>query len=76
MFIIRALEKILGDIKRSHHSQLKKACEDALGEQKSINYSDQCHFPRSSSIFVQRTHVSFREYVQKSILIINVYLPA
>lgn len=34
MFIIRALEKILSDreIKRSHHAQLKKACEVALGK--------------------------------------------
>lgn len=34
MFIVRALEKILADkdIKRSHHSQLKKACDTALGE--------------------------------------------
>lgn len=34
MFIIRALEKILNDkeIKRSHHSQLKRACEAALGK--------------------------------------------
>ncbi|KAF5286690.1 hypothetical protein FQA39_LY16173 [Lamprigera yunnana] len=34
MFIIRALEKILNDkeIKRSHHSQLKRACEAALEE--------------------------------------------
>lgn len=34
MFIIRALEKILNDkeIKRSHHAQLKKACEAALGK--------------------------------------------
>ncbi|XP_015926421.1 brefeldin A-inhibited guanine nucleotide-exchange protein 1 isoform X1 [Parasteatoda tepidariorum] len=34
MFIIRALEKILNDreIKRSHHTQLRKACETALGE--------------------------------------------
>lgn len=34
MFIVRALEKILGDkdIKRSHHSQLKRACDAALGE--------------------------------------------
>lgn len=34
MFIVRALEKILGDkdIKRSHHSQLKKACDKALGK--------------------------------------------
>ncbi|RZF39341.1 hypothetical protein LSTR_LSTR000862 [Laodelphax striatellus] len=34
MFIIRALEKVLSDkeIKRSHHSQLKKACEVALEE--------------------------------------------
>uniref|UniRef100_A0A8D8CN02 Brefeldin A-inhibited guanine nucleotide-exchange protein 2 n=1 Tax=Culex pipiens TaxID=7175 RepID=A0A8D8CN02_CULPI len=32
MFIVRALEKILGDkdIKRSHHSQLKRACDAAL----------------------------------------------
>ena len=34
MFIVRALERILADkdIKRSHHSQLKKACEVALGK--------------------------------------------
>lgn len=34
MFILRALEKILGDkdIKKSHHSQLKRACEVALGK--------------------------------------------
>jgi brefeldin A-inhibited guanine nucleotide-exchange protein len=34
MFIVRALEKILSDkdIKRSHHSQLKRACEVALGK--------------------------------------------
>lgn len=33
MFIVRALEKILGDkdIKRSHHLQLKRACDLALG---------------------------------------------
>ncbi|XP_055548277.1 brefeldin A-inhibited guanine nucleotide-exchange protein 1 [Wyeomyia smithii] len=32
MFIVRALEKILSDkdIKRSHHSQLKRACDSAL----------------------------------------------
>lgn len=32
--MVRALEKILGDkdIKRSNHSQLKKACDTALGE--------------------------------------------
>jgi brefeldin A-inhibited guanine nucleotide-exchange protein len=34
MFIVRALEKILADkdIKRSHHSQLKKACEFCCGK--------------------------------------------
>lgn len=34
MFIVRALERILGDkdIKKSHHSQLKRACEVALGK--------------------------------------------
>jgi hypothetical protein len=33
MFLMRALEKILADkeLKRSQHSQLKKACESALG---------------------------------------------
>lgn len=33
MFIVRALERILADkdIRRSHHSQLKRACEVALG---------------------------------------------
>ena len=33
MFLTRALEKILADkeIKKNHHSQLKKACELALG---------------------------------------------
>lgn len=34
MFLTRALEKILLDreIKKSYHSQLKKACEVALGK--------------------------------------------
>jgi brefeldin A-inhibited guanine nucleotide-exchange protein len=33
MFLTRALEKILSDreIKKAYHSQLKKACEVALG---------------------------------------------
>jgi len=33
MFIVRALEKILSDrdIRRSHHAQLKRACEVELG---------------------------------------------
>lgn len=33
MFLTRALEKILADkeIKKTYHSQLKKACEVALG---------------------------------------------
>ncbi|KAI1295380.1 Brefeldin A-inhibited guanine nucleotide-exchange protein 1 [Halotydeus destructor] len=33
MFIVRGIEKILADrdIKRSHHVQLRKSCEDALG---------------------------------------------
>lgn len=39
MFIVRALEKILGDkdIKRSHHSQLKKSCDLALGRWMILN---------------------------------------
>ena len=36
MFLTRAIEKILSDkeIKKAHHSQLKKACELALGKHK------------------------------------------
>uniref|UniRef100_A0A8D0L1B8 ARF guanine nucleotide exchange factor 1 n=1 Tax=Sphenodon punctatus TaxID=8508 RepID=A0A8D0L1B8_SPHPU len=36
MFLTRALEKILADkeVKKEHHSQLRKACEVALGEEK------------------------------------------
>ena len=36
MFLTRAIEKILSDkeIKKAHHSQLKKACELALGKLK------------------------------------------
>uniref|UniRef100_A0A8C4RY14 ARF guanine nucleotide exchange factor 1 n=1 Tax=Erpetoichthys calabaricus TaxID=27687 RepID=A0A8C4RY14_ERPCA len=36
MFLTRALEKILADkeVKKAHHSQLRKACEVALGEAK------------------------------------------
>ena len=42
MFLTRALEKILSDkeIKKSYHSQLKKACEVALGKFHSTRYSD------------------------------------
>lgn len=34
MFLTRALEKILADkeVRKAHHSQLRKACEVALGE--------------------------------------------
>ncbi|KAG9347954.1 hypothetical protein JZ751_003971 [Albula glossodonta] len=34
MFLTRALEKILADkeVKKAHHSQLRKACEVALGD--------------------------------------------
>uniref|UniRef100_A0A803W2L1 ARF guanine nucleotide exchange factor 1 n=1 Tax=Ficedula albicollis TaxID=59894 RepID=A0A803W2L1_FICAL len=37
MFLTRALEKILADkeVKKAHHSQLRKACEVALGEAQS-----------------------------------------
>ncbi|KAK4872850.1 hypothetical protein RN001_014879 [Aquatica leii] len=60
MFIIRALEKILNDkeIKRSHHSQLKRACEAALEEIKrelkdsDVNNktSDALPIPRSGNV--------------------------
>ncbi|CAH1959462.1 unnamed protein product [Acanthoscelides obtectus] len=43
MFILRALEKILNDkeIKRSHHSQLKRACEAALEQIKNETSTEQ-----------------------------------
>ena len=45
MFIVRALEKILSDkdIKRSHHSQLKKSCEAALGKLNDLFYTFTLH---------------------------------
>lgn len=40
MFIVKALEKILSDreTKKSHNSQIKKACKTALGELKVLVY--------------------------------------
>uniref|UniRef100_A0A1B6EEA2 SEC7 domain-containing protein n=1 Tax=Clastoptera arizonana TaxID=38151 RepID=A0A1B6EEA2_9HEMI len=52
MFIVRALEKILSDkeIKRSYHSQLKKACEVALDEIRiEIKDGDQAESSSTSS---------------------------
>lgn len=48
MFIVRALEKILADkdIRRSHHSQLKRACELALG-----NLIHNFIYPNNSKVF-------------------------
>ncbi|XP_070194848.1 brefeldin A-inhibited guanine nucleotide-exchange protein 1-like isoform X2 [Littorina saxatilis] len=53
MFLTRALEKILGDkeIKKTHHSQLKKACEVALDELKNDNKDQQKEqSPESSAL--------------------------
>eukprot|EP00058_Branchiostoma_floridae_P024484 XP_002609974.1 hypothetical protein BRAFLDRAFT_124394 [Branchiostoma floridae] len=51
MFLIRALEKILSDreIKKSHHSQLKKACEVALEEIKGEMDNESCVLIHCSS---------------------------
>ncbi|KAI4470106.1 guanyl-nucleotide exchange factor [Holotrichia oblita] len=70
MFILRALEKILNDkeIKRSYHSQLKKACESALEEIKKelINAnqdqektSDALPIPKSGDVNVLTTEKYF-----------------
>ena len=42
MFLTRALEKILADkeIKKAHHTQLKRACEVALGESRSTSLNN------------------------------------
>lgn len=68
MFIIRALEKILNDkeIKRSHHSQLKRACEAALEEIKrelkdsdgNEKISDALPLPRSGNV----NHLTTEKY--------------
>ncbi|KAB0792741.1 hypothetical protein PPYR_14700 [Photinus pyralis] len=68
MFIIRALEKILNDkeIKRSHHSQLKRACEAALEEIKrelkdsdgNEKISDALPVPRSGNV----NHLTTEKY--------------
>ncbi|KAK5639975.1 hypothetical protein RI129_010786 [Pyrocoelia pectoralis] len=68
MFIIRALEKILNDkeIKRSHHSQLKRACEAALEEIKrelkdsdgNDKISDALPVPRSGNV----NHLTTEKY--------------
>lgn len=53
MFLTRALEKILGDkeIKKTHHSQLKKACEVALGMIPRV-LKDSCFFLYNYSICI------------------------
>ena len=40
VFLKRTLEKIVSekDLKKAHHAQLKKACEDALGKALSFNF--------------------------------------
>ncbi|KAJ3660967.1 hypothetical protein Zmor_005393 [Zophobas morio] len=70
MFILRALEKILNDkeIKRSHHSQLKRACEVALedikkevkdDEQDGEKVSDALPMPKSGEVNVLTTEKYF-----------------
>lgn len=66
-FIERALEQILGDkdITRSYHSQLKKACESALGKFSCILSKQKCHnkntffindYPRSLLLLITGHH--------------------
>uniref|UniRef100_A0A8C5HSL4 SEC7 domain-containing protein n=1 Tax=Gouania willdenowi TaxID=441366 RepID=A0A8C5HSL4_GOUWI len=57
MFLTRALEKILADkeVKKAHHSQLRKACEVALGECPEVSKSDSSTLPpiKSKTNFVE-----------------------
>uniref|UniRef100_A0A8C5HQY4 SEC7 domain-containing protein n=1 Tax=Gouania willdenowi TaxID=441366 RepID=A0A8C5HQY4_GOUWI len=60
MFLTRALEKILADkeVKKAHHSQLRKACEVALGEcppPSEVSKSDSSTLPpiKSKTNFVE-----------------------
>ena len=50
MFLTRALEKILADkeIRKAHHTQLKRACEVALGE---LQYSILNLLPKAMCTF-------------------------
>lgn len=60
-FIERALEQILADkdISRSHHLQLKKACESALGMYINIALSYQMFIIRlyNTSLLITRAYV-------------------
>uniref|UniRef100_A0A8C5HT98 SEC7 domain-containing protein n=1 Tax=Gouania willdenowi TaxID=441366 RepID=A0A8C5HT98_GOUWI len=51
MFLTRALEKILADkeVKKAHHSQLRKACEVALGELKCNTFHPPSEVSKSDS---------------------------
>ena len=53
MFIVKALEKILAekDIKRSHHSQLKKAAEGAIASLKGKLFTLCQHYIRKIMIY-------------------------
>lgn len=64
MFLTRALEKILSDkeIKKSYHSQLKKACEVALGKGE-VFYLSHCSF---NILRENRCLVNFLQYYKYS----------
>ncbi|KAI0232805.1 Brefeldin A-inhibited guanine nucleotide-exchange protein 1 [Lamellibrachia satsuma] len=62
MFLTRALEKILADkeIKKAHHSQLKKACEVALEDIKN-DVATRCEQNQSSALPAPNTQSNFIE---------------
>uniref|UniRef100_A0A8C3JAL4 ADP ribosylation factor guanine nucleotide exchange factor 1 n=1 Tax=Calidris pygmaea TaxID=425635 RepID=A0A8C3JAL4_9CHAR len=61
MFLTRALEKILADkeVKKAHHSQLRKACEVALEEIKAE--TEKQRYPGSSTLPPVKSKTSFIE---------------
>ncbi|GIY38681.1 brefeldin A-inhibited guanine nucleotide-exchange protein 1 [Caerostris extrusa] len=67
MFIIRALEKILNDreIKKSHHSELRKACEIALADIK--NETRESQEEKTSSFEITRIVITAIDCIQKLI---------
>lgn len=70
MFLTRALEKILGDkeIKKTHHSQLKKACEVALG-----NNIGKCSRAQLPTVMLTIAWLLFNCHVQAEQIIPVIY---
>lgn len=76
MFILRALEKILNDkeIRRSHHSQLKRACEAALGMFQCNKIFIKCNYGIAFQLVVVLVIIKLNSYTACTVYIIYAYI--